>query len=151
MLAHLKNYVRLKTMPYLMNTIYVHMSMVKHGTWYFKIHLPFANISWSIRIWISCICSHISTSLLFPFFCQKREIRVSNVDGPWSCDAGLVQKVGSHLWHHQKKNLSLQPVKAKKLSKILTRQLNRKQGLGGKIVFSFLRLVKFEDSKQNGD
>ena len=85
------------------------------------------------------------------FFCQKREIRVSNVDGPWSCDAGLVQKVGSHLWHHQKKNLSLQPVKTKKLSKILTRQLNRKQGLGRKIVFSFLWLVKFEDSKQNGD
>ena len=72
MLAHLKNYVRLKTMPCLMNTIYVHMSMVKHGTWYFKIHLPFANISWSIRIWKSCICSHISTSLLFPFFLPKK-------------------------------------------------------------------------------
>ena len=39
----------------------------------------------------------------------------------------------------------------KKLSKILTRQLNNKQGLGGKIIFSFLWLVKFEDSKQNGD
>ena len=130
MLAHLKNYVRLKTMPCLMNTIYVHMSMVKHGTWYFKIHLPFANISWSIRIRKSCICSHISTSLLFPFFFAKKEkSEWAMLMAPGPAMLGSYRKL-VHICDTIKRKTYLFNLwkQEKKLSEILPRQYNRKQG-----------------------